>query len=165
PLAEPSPAQAAYPAARYLTAEGTGRTAADAKDAALSELARVFEARIESEAVDSVKAVYGEGKDQEDWLRQEIRTRLRVTSRVALEGVRTDTVWRSSKDGLYHAVAALDRDRAAAAWRARLEEVDATISGAISALAGRSRLARLLGLRRVRDLWMDRSVVASRLRV
>jgi len=159
--------RATYPESEYLTAEGTGQTEAGAKNRALSELARIFEARVVSETSDSMVSLYTDkGGKKSEVFAQQIRTKVQVTSGMAFEGVRTEDTWFSDKDSQYHALAVLNRIEARSAWLAKIKDLDDRILADLSAISTiQSRFVRLRGYKRMENLWIERTIYTSRVRV
>ncbi|MFV1950448.1 MAG: hypothetical protein ACC630_00615 [Nitrospinota bacterium] len=97
---------------------------------------------------------------------QEVRAKVRVTSRVAFEGVRTEDTWLSKKDRLYHALAVLNRIEARAAWLTKIKNLDDRILADLSAISTiQSRFVRFRGYKRMENLWIERTIYTSRVRV
>ncbi len=156
-----------YPEAKYLTAEGIGQSEAEAKNIALSELSRIFEAKVLSETSDVMVSLYTDkdGKKSEVFT-QQAQAKVRVTSGVAFEGVRTKETWFDKTDKKYHALAVLKRAEAGAAWLAKVNDLDNKIRAELLAIESvQSRFLLFRGYRRVEDLWVERAVYASRIRV
>lgn len=157
-----------YPDAEYMTAEGSGQSEAEAKDRALAELGRIFEAKVVSETSDTMSSVYqqkGASKGTEAFT-QEVREKVRVTSKMAFEGVQTKDVWFVEADRLHHALAVLNRADARASWGGKVKELDDRASAELAAIDKlKSRFARFRALAAIEGFWLDRAVFASRLRV
>lgn len=156
-----------YPESEYLTAEGMGESEPEARQRALSELARIFEARVVSDTTDAMMSVYKSkgGREAEDF-EQRVKSTVRVTSSVAFEGVRTDDTWVSADDRMVHALAVLNRAKAREAWTDKILDLDKRVAAELKA-AGEieSSFARFVAYRRVEGFWLERSLYESRLRV
>ena len=109
-----------YPRAAYLTGTGRADTLATARDRARAELARTFRVRVESESRDVTRLEAGE-------LEQEAERRIRTRSEAVLTGVTIAETWRVPEDGAYHALAVLDRNRAALRLRREIDDLDGAI--------------------------------------
>lgn len=158
---------AVYPESEYLTAEGIGRSETEAKSRALSELSRIFRARVVSETSDSMISLYSEneGKKSESFT-QEVKAKVRVTSGVAFEGVRTEDTWFDETGKRYHALAVLNRAEAHAAWVEKIKELDDRVRAELLAIEGvQSRFLLFRGYRRIEKLWLERTIYTSRIRV
>jgi len=157
-----------YPDAEYMTAEGSGQSEAEARDRALAELGRIFESKVVSETSDTMSSVYqqkGASKGTEAFT-QEVREKVRVTSKMAFEGVQTKDVWFVEADRLHHALAVLNRADARASWGGKVKELDDRASAELAAIDKlKSRFARFRALAAIEGFWLDRAVFASRLRV
>jgi hypothetical protein len=158
--AGPAPAPDAY-----LTAEGLGSTEGEARNQARAELSRIFEARVYSEARDRISAVVESSEDATtETTRQQIESRVRVVSDVKLVGVEVGEAW--PQGGLYHALAMLDRRKARDSWASEVEDIDQKITSLLGTLGSlRGRLLKYRALRAAADLWVQREVLVSRLRV
>lgn len=152
-----------YSPERYMTATGTGKTEEEARNRALAELSRIFESKVESETIDRIKAVTGPQGQRID---QQVESRVKVTSAVELKGAEIGGVWFDDGKRLYYAVAALERQPARDNWLRQLRDADMAIEGKFKAYENASsRLIKLKTLYGIVDLWVDREVTASRLRV
>ena len=148
----------------YLTATGTGASEPEARDRAVAELSRIFESTVESDTFDSVRSVISGGEEKLD---STIESMVRVTSMVELRGVEIGTGGRDENTGIYRATAFLERRKARRLWEADMGELDGRIAAEVElarASAG-SGVERYRGLRRAMSIWIEREVVASRLRV
>ncbi len=156
-----------YPESEYLTAKGIGQSEPEAKDRALSELSRIFEARVLSETSDTMVSFYSDknGKKSEIFT-QQVQAKVQVTSGVAFEGVRTEDTWFDETDKKHHALAVLNRAEASAAWAAKINDLDDRIHAELLAVETvQSRFLLFRGYRRVEGLWLERTVYRSRVRV
>lgn len=156
-----------YPESEYLTAEGIGQSEPEARQRALSELSRIFEARVVSDTTDAMLSVYKrKGRKESEDFAQKVESKIRVTSDVAFEGVRTEDTWVSEQDRMVHALAVLNRAEAGEAWSAKILDLDNRVGAELRA-AGEigSSLARFRAYRRVENFWLERALYESRLRV
>jgi hypothetical protein len=153
---------AGYQERQYLRAVGTGQSGPEAGNRAVSELSRIFVSRVKSEAVDTVKSVMVDRKEES--LEETLFSKIQVVSEIDLEGIEIPEVW---KEGAAHyALAVLDRQKAARGWKLKIEDIDSRMEGDLIA-AGRSgsRLLRYRSFRNVATLWAERAVYTSRLNV
>lgn len=156
-----------FPEQDFLVAEGTGRSESEAEDRALAELSRNFEARVESESIDTMTSTFesGLGGDTERFA-QEIREEVRVSTKFVFQGARTSEPWQDPTDGSWHVLAALNRRNAGDRWQGELAKIDSQIEVEDAASEnGGSGLARFRAFRRLQGLHVKRSVLATRLRV
>jgi hypothetical protein len=148
-----------FPDSQYLTAEGSGSSAGEARNQAMAELSRIFESKVRSEAMDYVaSSIDASGRETSE---QSIQSKIRVVSAVELQGVEIGSEW--TKNGTYHALAILNRQKAAALWQTAIDDVDAKIQGHLAVQAG--TLARFRALKAASDLWIERAVLVSRMTV
>jgi len=151
-----------YPEGRYLRAVGSGQSEPEARNRALSELSRIFVSRVNSEAEDTVRSVMTDRKEES--LEETLLSRIRVVSELEMEGVELPEVWKEGGD--YYALAVLERQKAARAWKLKIEDIDSRIEGELeNSVRGGSRLLQYRSLRNVTSLWAERSVYMSRLNV
>jgi hypothetical protein len=154
-----------YPDSLYLKAIGTGESQFEAKDRALEELSRIFEAKVMSDTLDRVRSVVkiSGGKTTED-TEQRIESRLNVISQVDLKGVEIAETW---KEGSTHnALAVLDRAKARDTWLGEIAGLDEKIASKLEASSSLSgRLMRYRALKEAMSLWLEREVLVSRLSV
>ena len=152
-----------YPEAEYLTATGAAGSIDAARNAALTELSRIFESRIKSDTLDRVKYVSEGGSEK---FKAEIESELSVATAVDLEGVRIGNEWYDDAKKTYYAVAALPRAQARDKWQKDIGNIDAEIQAELnSAESQESPLFKLKSFNKARALWVKREVLASRLRV
>lgn len=153
-----------YPAARYLKAAGTGQSEGEARSRALAEMSRIFESNIYSDTYDRVKSVIDtSGKDT---YTQSIESNIRVISGVKLKGVQIAKSWFDNGINQHIALAVLDRNQARSNWLAEIRDLDNTIEGKFRVLDSmKSKFLRLQSLKKILDIWIEREVIISRLRV
>lgn len=156
------PTDLKYTTGMYLTAEGIGLSEADAKNNALAEMSRIFEARIKSESLDRVKSIVkGAGGEESE---QSIEQSINVLTEVELRGVQIVKTWKA--EGFYHALAALDRLNARDNWLDEIKDLDARAETKLDiAGSAESRLMKLRALNEAVAFWLKREIVQSRLRV
>jgi hypothetical protein len=108
-----------YPESHYLVAVGEGDTRRAAENAADANLARIFEARIESDErmVDRIS------ESTDDFVRTtDLTTDINILSSQTLINIQHAEAWRDDQ-GRYHAVAYLDRKDTAPIYRNMMEEL------------------------------------------
>jgi hypothetical protein len=164
PESAPDAPEATFDPGRYLTAEGVGATEAEARRDALGALAAVFESRVYSETA-STAASFITDRTPEAF-EKNVETKLRVESSVRLKGARIGSVHRDDDSGLYHALAVLDRNRAAREWQEQMTLVDARLQAERAALTLQTgRLLRMGALNRILEAALEKAALRSRLRV
>lgn len=143
-----------------LSATGLGKSESEARNQAVAELSRIFEARVRSEAYDRIKVVVKSSGDETT--EQTAESKVRVMSNVELKGVEITKTW--EEKGIYYAVAAIDKQKSGDIWLSELGGIDQKIEGQLEALkAVESRLVAFKALQKVSDLWITREVLVSRL--
>ena len=148
-----------YPREAYLTGTGRADSLAAARDRARAELARSFRVRVESESRDVTRLEAGE-------LEQEAESRIRTRSEEVLTGVTIAETWRAPEDGAYHALAVLDRNRAALRLRREIGDLDRAIRRHVEAAeAARDPLERVAALGRALERQRAREGLQAHLRV
>ncbi|MGM0412873.1 MAG: LPP20 family lipoprotein [Pseudomonadota bacterium] len=148
-----------YPRGAYLTGTGRADELAAARDRARAELARTFRVRVESESRELTRLEAGE-------LEQEAESRIRTRSDEVLTGVTIAETWRAPEGGAYHALAVLDRNRAALRLRQEIGELDrATERHVERAEAARDPLERVAALGRALEARRTREGLQAHLQV
>lgn len=100
-----------YPEDRFMTATGSGDEQEQAKNRALSNLAKIFEVQVEESAHDEASAwTRTEGGERTQGNKQLAARYLDAYTSKLLEGARIAESWHDAKAGLYHALAVLERD-------------------------------------------------------
>jgi hypothetical protein len=120
-------AAAAFPDDRFLTAEAAGETEAQAKRAAMAELAAIFEARVYARTVQQATSWIGEGLPEQ--FDRQVEQSVRIHTDVQLEGARIGRAWPDEAGGGFRALAVLNRRQAASRWQRELAETRMAIDG------------------------------------
>ncbi|HEX7043030.1 MAG TPA: LPP20 family lipoprotein [Burkholderiales bacterium] len=117
-----SGAAAGYPPSQYLLGRGEAESGEEARDRARADLAKVFEVQIAVESEDE-QAFRTDGAEG----RYASRSARRVSAHTErlLEGVEIAETWRDPRTHRYHALAVLQRQKAASVLRERIAELDA----------------------------------------
>lgn len=159
---EPAGSRKKFPSSRYLTATGVGKTEGEARRQAMSEIANIFESKVMSETNSSALSVVSDIEGES--FQKTVGTKIRILSSVQLKGVTIGDIWQ--EEGLYHAVAVLDRFQSQENWSREKEELTAALEGERNTLkTASSKIIRLTSANRIADLWLRRNVVQSRLAV
>ncbi len=153
-----------YTDSAYFRAEGTGQSESEARNQAVAEMSRIFESSVFSDTYDRASEIIdssGSGT-----YRGRVESNIRVISAVKLKGVRIDRTWFDREKSNYHAVAVLDRNQAADEWQDGIEAIDHRIAAEMrTADTMKSKFMKLLAYMKTVDLWVEREVLVSRLRV
>lgn len=113
-----------YPDDRYLTASASASTMQRAKDRALANLSKVFEARVDEISTTRSNTAVNIVDGQESFTRHhKLNQQIRVSTDKILHGARIADTY---KDDLfvYHALAVLDRSQAANNLKHEIERID-----------------------------------------
>lgn len=147
---------------RYLSAKGYGASKPEAIRQAKAELSNIFEARISSDVISKVSQVTDSMKGAS--FKKSIQSKVRVESDIELEGVITGPVKR--EQGEYVAVAALDKYRAKEKWGNDINKIDTKIDVLLKkSNSAKSKILKLMPLKKVLNLWVEKEISLSRLRV
>lgn len=148
----------------YFKAEGIGQSETEARNQALAEMSRIFEAEVSSDTFDRASEIIDTAGNEV--FRGNIESNIRVISAVKLEGVRIARTWFDKEKGNYRALAVLDRHQAAENWRSEIKDIDNKIEGEFRLLDTiNSKFLKLGSLMKILDHWVEREVLVSRLRV
>ncbi len=159
---------AAYPADRFLVGRGQAPRAAVARDRARADLAKVFRVRVSEESRDLTSVEIGQTgrKDPDTRYRSEVARSLVAHTDAVLEGVEIASQWQDPDTGDHHALAVLDRLRAANALRRQLDALDETVRRQVAqARQGDDLAGRIRAARRAVTAAAEREGVARSLRV
>ncbi|MGA1824094.1 MAG: LPP20 family lipoprotein [bacterium] len=165
PCAASEPDSAAeYPPAQYLTATGIGQSEQEARRQAKAEMSSIFEAQVTSSMLSIVKsALSGSG---EETVTRDAAQKIGILSAVELKGVTIEKTWYDKKQKVYYALAVLDKQKARREWQGKIDSFDDKIETSLNSLnAITSTFSRLQALLKINKVWIEREVIASRLRV
>lgn len=147
---------------RYLSAKGFGASKPEAIRQAKAELSNIFEARISSDVTSKVSQVTDSAKGAS--FKKSIKSKIRVESAMDLEGIITGPVKRES--GEFVAVVALDKYKAKEKWGNEINKIDTKIDVLLKkSESAQSKILKLLPLKKVLNLWVEKEVSLSRIRV
>ncbi len=163
-IRSPKAAEPFLDKSKYLSATGEGQSNEEAGMRAKAALSAIFEAQVTSEVVSRVSSLTESGMDEK--VTRQAEQNVRVLSSVELKGVEIAAHWFDERGGFYHAIAALERKKAARQWRNDMKGIDHKAEAILSSLdEQKSRFGRLRQLRKVRKLWLEKEVIKSRLGV
>lgn len=147
---------------RYLSAKGYGDSKPEAIRQAKAELSNIFEARISSDVTSKVRQVTDSMKGAS--FKKSIQSKIRVESDIDLEGIITGPVKRES--GEYVAVVGIDKYQAKEKWGNDINKIDTKIDVLLKkSNRAKSKILKLMPLKKVLNLWVQKEVSLSRLRV
>ncbi|MBU1172235.1 MAG: LPP20 family lipoprotein [Proteobacteria bacterium] len=151
-----------FSSSRYLTAKGYGQSKPESIRQAKAELSNIFEARISSDVTSRVQQITDSVKG--DSFNKSLQSQIRVVSDIQLEGVQIGDTERDN--GEYMTLAALDKYNARDKWMGDIGKVDTQIDVLLSkSNSAKSKILKLLPLKKILELWVQREVALSRLRV
>ena len=151
-----------FNSSRYLTAKGYGSSKPESINQAKAELSNIFKSKISSDVTSRVKQVTDSVKGSS--YNKSIQSHIRVVSEIELEGVQTGEA--PKEHGEYVAIAALDKFKAKEKWGRDIGKLDTEIEILINkSNSSHSKIMKLLPLKKVLGLWVEREIMISRLRV
>ncbi len=153
-----------FPEARYLTAQGSGATAMEARRQALAALSGIFESRVQSET--TTFALSAIGPNNTELFEKTVESKIAIISAVELKGAKIGRAWESAGPLPYHALAVIDRMQAARDWATELETVAARTLAQVKTLGQtQGRFQRMVILNRIISGVLHQQALESRLRV
>ncbi|MFO7838068.1 MAG: LPP20 family lipoprotein [Desulfosalsimonadaceae bacterium] len=159
-MAKPESSQ--YSSRQYLTARASGQSEPEARRRALSALSGIFESEISSRVRAETRSVISSRHGEH--LEKNVEETIRIQSSVQLEGAKIGDSWKS--DGLWHAIAVLDRAKARQQWISELKQIDNSLAGSIRAYHElNSPVRKLRAIDRIMNKWLEKQAVQSRMRV
>lgn len=167
PVSPPPPAPVIeekpdFSSSRYLTAKGYGSSKPESIIHAKAELSNIFQAKISSDVTSKVKQVTDSIKGSS--YTKSLESQIQVVSDIELEGLQIGETEKERSE--YVTIAALDKVKAKEKWERDINKVDTEIDILLNkSNASRSRIQKLLPLKKVLELWVVREVTISRLRV
>ena len=153
-----------YGSGKFISQVGSGRSAVEARRQAIGGIERRIAEQVREAAYERVlREAYSSAAETSA---KRVELMVSEAAVVPLSGVRV--VKTAERDGMYHALAVLERQRAATEWRAELRNTDIAIEeriGELEALkaAGGGKLERLKVLGTVLRRWVGREVLLSRI--
>ncbi len=151
-----------FSSSRYLTAKGYGSSKPESIIHAKAELSNIFQAKISSDVTSKVKQVTDSIKGNS--YSKSLESQIQVVSDIELEGLQIGETQKERSE--YVTVAALDKTKAKEKWERDINKVDTEIDVLLNkSNSSRSKIQKLLPLKKVLELWVVREVTISRLRV
>jgi hypothetical protein len=153
-----------FPESRFLTADGLGETEAEAKRAAMAELAAVFETTVYAQTIQRAESWLAD--DLPERFDKQVAQTVHLQTNVLLKGARIGRIQKDADGGGFRALAVLDRRQAASQWQREMEAIEAAIDGQVAVLrTTEGRLSRLTVLNRLAESMVRQAVIESRLSV
>jgi len=156
-----------YPNARYISATGSADSAERAKDRALANLSKVFEAKIKesSTAISDVQSQRSGGVEKVNTSNRLTRN-IQVQTNKILDGSRIAEQWFDGTEISHHALAVMDRRQAGNNLRSEIDRLDAETSTELSR-SGQSgnSIMKVAQLNRAIGLQHDRAALQKTLKV
>lgn len=156
-----------YPNSNYLTASGSASSAEVAKNRALANLSKIFEAKIkaESNTLSDVKTQVTNGKENYTKDTRVVQNISVATDKV-LDGVRIAETWLDSSVQEYHALAVLERSQAGRNIRQQIGELDQSTETELArAAAASDKLLAMAALNQAYQLQFNRQALQRTLKV
>lgn len=151
-----------FSSSRYLTAKGYGSSKPESIIHAKAELSNIFQAKISSDVTSKVKQVTDSIKG--DSYTKSLQSQIQVISDIELEGLQIGETQKERSE--YVTTVGLDKVKAKEKWERDIKKVDTEIDILVNkSNASRSKILKLLPLKKVLGLWVEREVTISRLRV
>jgi len=156
-----------YPQKLYVTATGSASEPERAKDRAMGNLARIFEARIvaTSSTTSDTESRISAGEEKAD-SKQRLAERINVHTDKLLEGLRIAELWQNTEDLNYHALAILERKHAGNMLRQEINNLDKDSAFELTAIDSQpDDLKRIATYQRVIQLQESRNNIQKTLKV
>ncbi|MFA6008595.1 MAG: hypothetical protein WC799_01330 [Desulfobacteraceae bacterium] len=151
-----------FSSSRFLTAKGYGSSKPESIIHAKAELSNIFQAKISSDVTSKIKQVTDSIKG--DSYTKSLQSQIQVVSDIELEGLQIGETQKERSE--YVTTVGLDKIKAKEKWERDIKKVDTEIDILINkSNAARSKILKLLPLKKVLGLWVEREVTISRLRV
>lgn len=158
---------ALYPHSGYVTATGSAAEPERAKDRAMGNLAKVFEAHIvESSTTRTDTQTALSGGVEAANIQKSLAQRISVRADKILEGIRVAALWQSSADLTYHALAVIDRHKAGTILRDRINKLDTDTAFELESIPDlQDDLKRIAAYERVINMQKTRNNIQKTLKV
>jgi len=158
---------ATYPSGQYLVGVGQAENRAAAEDHAYAAVARIFKAEVSAQAKDWESYLLIEQRGHSSAERRLTLDNLtRVSTDKVLENVRIVDRWADMHNGLYYALAGMNRSQAENTFMERITELDRSISDDVEeAHRSSDKLAKVRALRRAARNLVLRETYNADLRV
>ncbi len=151
-----------FNSSRYLTAKGYGSSKPESIKQAKAELSNIFKAKISSDVTSKVQQVSDSVKGSS--YTRSLQSRVQVVSEIELEGLQVGETQKERSE--YVTIVALDKIKAKEKWERDIQRVDTEIDILIDkSNKSDSKIQKLLPLKKVVELWVDREASLSRLRI
>jgi hypothetical protein len=156
-----------YPNNKYLSATGSASNAEQAKERALSNLAKIFEVQIK-EVSTTRSDVQSSKKEGVETVQQNNRIASTVNMKTdkMIQGARIAEQWQNSADLTYHALAVLDRAQAGNNLRGEINRLDEETQFVLNEQENRNdALLKISDLHRANELQQDRYTLQKTLKI
>jgi hypothetical protein len=151
-----------FSSSRYLSAKGYGMSKPESINNAKAELSNIFEAKISSDVTSRIKEVTDSVKGSS--FNKSIQSQVNVISNIQLEGVQIGEPQKERSE--YVTIAALDKMIAKDKWENDINKIDSEIDILLNkSNKSSSKINKLIPLKKILELWVQREVTLSRLRV
>lgn len=131
----------AYPDEAYLTGRGQSESRAVGQDRARADLSKIFEVNVSEQSVDVVRYERKSTDDDRPGQLDATASREVITrSNQVIQGIHIAELWQDPDNGQFHALAVLDRNRAANDLRQVIQEQDRAITREVALAKQQSEL-------------------------
>ena len=158
---------AKYPHVLYVTATGSGSDVESARDRAMGNLSKVFEARIVGTTVtstDTQTQLTSEGEKVSR--KQRLVERVNVHTDKVLEGIEVVEQWQNTADLTYYALAVINREHVGGILKNEMRRLDKDTEFELDAIESeKDDLKRIAAYQRVINLQEARSNIQKTLKV
>ncbi|MCP4581974.1 MAG: hypothetical protein GY839_10165 [candidate division Zixibacteria bacterium] len=154
-----------YPNQMYIASVGSGDTQEIAKDRATGDIAKVIQAdiRLQQRLVEEYFES-GTGADMKLEKSSNFNRQIDITAEQSLQNVNIGRTWLNENDGLYYAVAYMDRDETATIYQQQLAKIDADVTTFYNgAQQSTEKLTRLAFINKAMALAVQRDVMTKQL--
>lgn len=121
-----------YPSNKYLLGKGQDTRQAVARDRARADLAKIFEVSITEQSHDQITYISkSDGKTKAVDINSKTGREISTRTEQIISGIQISETWRDPESGQFHALATLDRMKAANSLRSQINQLDEATGQAI----------------------------------
>ena len=152
-----------FPSSKYLISKASGKTEQDAILYAKSEMANVFESKINSNLYSYTKST--SSLDDESFSKT-VKNDIKLFSSVKIQGVEIGETFFDEKTNLFYALIILDKKKSQNIWNLKIKEIDAKIKALLNvSKTSNSKIIKLIKLQKAYKLWIERGAITTRLEI
>lgn len=156
-----------YPNSLYVTATGSAESPESARDRAMGNLAKVFEARIVgSSTTRSDTRTHRTGQVETVEQEQRLRQHVNVHAEKVLEGIKIAELWHDQVNGQYFALAVINREQIGNLLKTEISQLDRdTAFELMSTEKQKDSLRRVAAFQRIIRLQQSREKIQKLLKI